>query len=218
VDGAAMLVSAWYNLDAFNQVTCLVPSCASLYLHLADFIIIIIIIIISSLLVFSDVCDIALSVTENHGNSTSSESSSVNFNVVCGPVQRKRNSIPLLQPFSKRQESGGGPSGSLNTPTGGTSYTSPDDSINIVYQPVTEGGQTFGIDAALTSDFGNYTVSRTAKQASTSLRYYCCTQTQRLIVICVFDCSSSTDYGNRMILQQYQLVLQYHQEHVVHSI
>lgn len=88
--------------------------------------------------------------TENQGNS-SSDPTSQDFTITCGPVQRTRS-------LSKRQD-GGGPSGSLTTPSGGTSYNSPDGAIQITYQPVTEGGQTFGIDAALVSDLGNYTVS-----------------------------------------------------------
>lgn len=74
--------------------------------------------------------------------------------MTCGPIQRRAR-----RQLDKRQ--GGeqsGPSGSLTTPSGGTSYSSPDDSIDITYQPVTEGGETFGIDASLTSDLGNFTV------------------------------------------------------------
>jgi hypothetical protein len=93
-------------------------------------------------------------VTENQGNSSSSDPTSRRFTITCGPVQRTRS-------LSARQDggNGGGPSGTLTTPTGGASYNSPDGNIQITYQPVTEGGQTFGIDAALISELGNYTVS-----------------------------------------------------------
>lgn len=94
----------------------------------------------------------ALRVTENQGNS-SSDPTSRQFAISCGPVQRTRS-------LSARQDGGsGGPSGSLTTPTGGASYNSPDGNIQITYQPVTDGGQTFGIDAALISELGNFTVS-----------------------------------------------------------
>lgn len=90
--------------------------------------------------------------TENQGNSSSGPLSQ-DFTITCGPVQRTRS-------LSARQEGGGGggPSGSLTSPSGGTSYESPEGAIQITYQPVTEGGQTFGIDAILVSDFGSYTV------------------------------------------------------------
>lgn len=93
-----------------------------------------------------------LRVTENSGNTTSSDPTTLPITITCGPVQRTR-SLPV-----KRQDQGG-PSGSLNTPSGGTQYTSPDDAIRVAYTPVTEGGQTFAIDGALTSESANYTVS-----------------------------------------------------------
>ena len=89
-----------------------------------------------------------------NGSSSNSSGPTVTrpFVVSCGPIQ-------LALPPSdrvKRQE-GGGPSGSLTSPSGG-STVQPDGSIDIVYAPVTEGGQTFAIDAVLSSEAANYTV------------------------------------------------------------
>ena len=94
----------------------------------------------------------ALQVTEISGNaSTLTVSRDITIN--CGAVQL---AIPAPDRLQKRQDSG--PSGTLNAPAGGQTY-SESDSLNLQYTPVTEGGQTFGIDASLTGDAGNFTVS-----------------------------------------------------------
>ena len=98
----------------------------------------------------------AFEVYEN-GSSGNSSSPTVlrPFVVNCGPIQ-------LALPPSDRvkRQSGGGPSGTLSSPSGGATVQSPDGSIDITYVPVTDGGQTFAIDAVLSSDAANYTVSR----------------------------------------------------------
>lgn len=101
---------------------------------------------------------LTLQVFENaRGNSTLALER--DLTVSCSPIQ-----LALPPPSDKKarsllkRQTEGGPSGTLTSPSGGASLTSPGGSLDIAYTPVTEGGQTFAIDAVLSSDSANYTV------------------------------------------------------------
>ncbi|CAD6581077.1 MAG: hypothetical protein CYPHOPRED_001434 [Cyphobasidiales sp. Tagirdzhanova-0007] len=75
-----------------------------------------------------------------------------NITVNCDVIQLV---VPASGWLEKRQDSG--PSGTLTAPGGGQAYNQ-EGTLSLQYQPVTQGGQTFGIDASLAGPAGNFTV------------------------------------------------------------